>query len=40
MGANQRLSVFANEKAVTTIEVAKDRAAYDVTLPAATLNLG
>ena len=40
VGANQRLSVFANEKAVTTIEVAKERAAYDVTLPAATLNLG
>ena len=26
---NQRLSVFANEKPVTTLEVSKERAAYD-----------
>ncbi len=37
---NQRLSVFANEKPVTTIDVGKDRASYDVTLPAAALTLG
>jgi hypothetical protein len=37
---NQRLSVFANEKPVTTIEVSKERAAYDMTVPAATLSLG
>jgi arylsulfatase A-like enzyme len=37
---NQKLSVFANEKPVTTIDVTKDRAAYDFTLPAAALALG
>jgi arylsulfatase A-like enzyme len=37
---NQKLSVFANEKPVTTIDVSKDRAAYDFTLPAAALALG
>jgi hypothetical protein len=37
---NQRLSVFANEKPVTTLEVSKERAAYDVTVPASTLSLG
>jgi arylsulfatase A-like enzyme len=36
----QRLSVFVNEKPATTIEVSGDRAAYDVTLPAAALVLG
>jgi arylsulfatase A-like enzyme len=36
----QKLSVFANEKPVTTVDVAKDRAAYDFTLPAAALALG
>ncbi len=36
----QRLSVFANEKPVTTIEVGKDLAGYDVTLPAADLKVG
>jgi arylsulfatase A-like enzyme len=37
---NQRLSVFANEKPVATIDVGKDRAAYDVTLPATALSAG
>jgi arylsulfatase A-like enzyme len=37
---NQRLSVFANEKPVTTLDVAKDRAAYAVNLPAAALAQG
>jgi hypothetical protein len=37
---NQKLSVFANEKPVATIDVGKDRAAYDVTLPASALSLG
>ncbi len=37
---NQKLSVFANEKPVTTIDVSKERAAYDVTLPASALSLG
>ncbi|HEY5282667.1 MAG TPA: sulfatase [Polyangia bacterium] len=37
---NQRLSVFANEKPVATLDVAKDRASYDFTLPAAALTLG
>jgi arylsulfatase A-like enzyme len=36
----QKLSVFANEKPVTTVDVGKDRAAYDFTLPAAALSLG
>jgi len=40
IGANQRLSIFANEKSVTTIEIGKERATYDVTVPAATLTLG
>jgi hypothetical protein len=40
VAANQRLSVFANEKPVATLDVSKDRAAYDVTLPAAILALG
>ncbi len=40
LAPNQRLSVFANEKPVTTLEIAKERGAYDVTIPAATLNLG
>jgi arylsulfatase A-like enzyme len=40
LAPNQRLSVYANEKSVATIEVGKERAAYDVTLPAATLTLG
>lgn len=40
LAPNQRLSVFANEKPVATIEVGKQRAAYDVTLPAALLGLG
>ena len=40
LAPNQRLSVFANEKSVTTIEVTKQRAVYDVTVPAATLGLG
>ena len=40
VAANQRLSVFVNEKPVTTLDVAKDRAAYDVTLPASALTLG
>jgi arylsulfatase A-like enzyme len=37
---NQRLSVFANEKPVTTIDVTKERTAYEITLPSATLSLG
>ena len=37
---NQRLSVFANEKPVATIDVTKDRAAYDFKLPATALTLG
>lgn len=37
---NQRLSVFANEKPVATIDVSKERSSYDVTLPAAALSLG
>lgn len=40
LAANQKLSVFANEKPVATLDVSKDRAAYDVTLPASTLSLG
>ena len=40
VAANQRLSVFANEKPVATLDVTKDRAAYDVTLPAPALALG
>jgi arylsulfatase A-like enzyme len=40
MAPNQRLSVFVNEKATTTIEVSQERAAYDVTLPAAALMTG
>ena len=40
MSPNQKLSVFANEKPVTTVDVGKDRAAYDFTLPVATLSLG
>ncbi|HEX7499529.1 MAG TPA: hypothetical protein VF524_04405, partial [Polyangia bacterium] len=36
----QKLSVFANEKPVSTVDVGKDRAAYDFTLPAAALSLG
>jgi hypothetical protein len=36
----QKLSVFANEKPVTTVDVGKERAAYDFTLPAAALTLG
>jgi hypothetical protein len=40
VAANQKLSVFANEKPVTTLDVGKDRAAYDFTLPAAALTLG
>ncbi len=40
VAANQRLSIFANEKPVATLDVTKERAAYDVTLPAATLTLG
>jgi len=35
----QKVSIFANEKPVTTIDVSKDRATYDVTLPAASLVL-
>ena len=38
--ASQRLSVFANEKPVATLDVTKDRAAYDFTLPASALTLG
>jgi arylsulfatase A-like enzyme len=37
---NQKLSVFANEKPVATIDVGKERAAYDVTLPATALSPG
>ena len=40
LAPGQKLSVFANEKPVTTLDVGKDRAAYDVTLPAADLTLG
>jgi arylsulfatase A-like enzyme len=40
LAPNQRLSIFANEKPVTTIEIGKERATYDVTVPAATLRLG
>lgn len=37
---NQKLSVFANEKPVATIDVGKDREVYDVTLPASALSVG
>ncbi len=37
---NQRLSIFANEKPVATIDVGKDRAVYNVTVPAAALVEG
>ena len=37
---NQKLSVFANEKPVATLDVGKERAAYDVTLPASMLSTG
>jgi hypothetical protein len=40
LAANQRLSVFANEKPVATIDVGKERASYDVTLPAGALSVG
>ena len=40
MAPGQKLSVFANEKPVTTLEVGKERAAYDVILPASALTLG
>ena len=40
LGTNQRLSVFANEKSVATLDVGKERATYDVTVPASTLALG
>jgi arylsulfatase A-like enzyme len=40
LAPNQRLSVFANEKPVATLDVAKDRASYDITLPATALSLG
>jgi len=40
LAPGQKLSVFANEKPVTTIDVGKDRSTYDVTLPAAALTLG
>jgi choline-sulfatase len=40
LAPNQRLSIFANEKPVTTLEVGKERATYDVTVPASILNLG
>jgi len=37
---NQKLSVFANEKPVATIDVGKERASYDFKLPASALTLG
>jgi len=40
LAPNQKLSVFANEKPVMTIDVSKDRAAYDVMLPASALSAG
>lgn len=40
LAPNQRLSVFANEKQVTTLDVGKERATYDVTVPAALLSAG
>jgi arylsulfatase A-like enzyme len=40
MAPNQRLSVFVNEKPATTLDVGKERAAYDVTLPKAALTAG
>jgi len=40
LAPGQKLSIFANEKPVTTIDIGKERAAYDVTLPAAALTLG
>ncbi len=38
--SKQRLSVFAKEKPVATLDVSTERAAYDVTLPAAMLAAG
>jgi len=40
LAPGQKLSVFANEKPVTTVDIGKERAAYDFTLPAAALTLG
>lgn len=40
MAAGQKLSVFANEKPVATVDVGKDRSSYDFTLPAAALTAG
>lgn len=40
LAPGQKVSVFANEKPVTTLDIGKDRAAYDFTLPAAALSLG
>ena len=37
---NQKLSVFANEKPVATIDVGKERASYEFKLPASALTLG
>jgi arylsulfatase A-like enzyme len=40
LAPNQRLSIFLNEKAVGTVDVTKEAAIYDVSVPASALTVG